>query len=79
MQSIRDVMHLYQPDKSVVAEHSISVGYPIDFSRTSILNRTSGLDHLVKETTEIHLKKNNFNRDSDFVLNQGWSPKPACC
>lgn len=60
---------------SVVAEHSISVGYRIDFTGTSVLNKTSGyLDQLVKEVIEIHLKKNNFNRDSGFISSQGWSP-----
>jgi hypothetical protein len=54
---------LYQPEKSAVAEHSISMGHHINFSSTSMLYRTSGyLDHLVKEAIEIHLKKNNFNR-----------------
>jgi len=58
-----------------VAEHSITVGYRINFIGTSVLNKTSGyLDHLVKEAIEIHLKKNNFNRDNGFVLSQAWSP-----
>lgn len=58
-----------------MAEHSISIGYRIDFIGTSALNKISGyLDQLVKEAIEIHLKKNNFNRDSGFKLSQGWSP-----
>jgi len=59
---------------SVVTEHSISVGYRIDFTGTSVLNKMSGyLDQLVNEAVEIYLKKNNFNRDSGFILSQGWS------
>jgi hypothetical protein len=41
----------------------------------SIFNRTSGyVDCLVKEAIEIHLNKNNFNRDCGFMLSQAWSP-----
>jgi len=59
---------------SVVTEHSISVGYRIDFTGTSVLNKMSGyLDQLVNEAVEIYLKKNNFNRDNGFILSQGWS------
>ena len=55
--------------------HTVSVGYRINFNGTSALNKMSGyLDNLVKEAIEIHLKKNNFNRDSGFILSQAWSP-----
>jgi hypothetical protein len=32
------------------------------------------MDCLVKEAIEIYLNKNNFNRDSGFILSQAWSP-----
>jgi len=36
---------------------------------------TSGYtDCLVREATEIHLHKNNFNRDCGFMMCQAWSP-----
>lgn len=66
---------LHQPEKSAVAEHSTSTDHCINFSGTSILDRTSGyVDCLVKEANEIHLNKNNFNRDGGFILSQAWSP-----
>ena len=65
---------LYQPE-SAATEHSINTHHCINFSCTSTFNRTSGyVDSLVKEATEIHLNKNNFNRDSRFILSQVWSP-----
>ena len=60
-----------------MAEHSISTGHCIDFSGTSILDRTSGyVDRVVKEEIEIlvHLNKKNFNIDGGFILSQSWSP-----
>jgi hypothetical protein len=32
------------------------------------------LDHLVKEAIEVHLNKNNFNRDGALILSQAWFP-----
>jgi hypothetical protein len=58
-----------------VAEHSISKGHCIDFTGTSVLDRTSGyVDRLVKEGIEMHLNKNNFNRDGGFIVSQARSP-----
>jgi hypothetical protein len=52
----------------------INTQHYINFSGTSVFNRTSGyVDCLINEPTEIHLNKNNFNRDSGFILNQAWS------
>jgi hypothetical protein len=54
---------LYQPDRSVVAEHSIN------FKDIKILARMVGyMDHIVKEAIEIWLHPNNFNRDTGFTL-----------
>ena len=39
-----------------------------------ISDRRAGyLDWLVKKATEIHLNKNNFNSEGDFMLSQAWS------
>jgi hypothetical protein len=32
------------------------------------------VDCLVKEAIEIHLNKNNFNRDGGFILSRAWPP-----
>jgi hypothetical protein len=64
---------LHQPE-SAAAEHSTNMHHCINFSGTPIFDRTSGyVDCLVKEATEIHLNKNNFNRDSGFILSQALS------
>ena len=55
--------------------YNINMDHHINFSATTILNRTSGyLDCLVKKAIEIHLNKNNFNIDGSFMLSQAWSP-----
>jgi hypothetical protein len=47
-------VHLKQPDKSAVAEHNFNTGHHIDFSSTSVLDKTTGyVDRLVKEAIEI--------------------------
>jgi hypothetical protein len=67
-------IHLHQPEKSAVAEDSTGMGHCINFRGTSILDRTSGyVDHFIKEATEIHLAKSNFNRDTGFILSQACS------
>jgi len=66
---------LHQSKKSRVAENSSSTGHCINFRATSILDITSEYtDCLVKEATEIHLNKNNVNRDCGFIMSQAWSP-----
>lgn len=55
---------LHQPQKSRVAENSSSTSHCIDFRDTWILDITwEYTDRLVQETIEIHLNKNNVNRD----------------
>jgi hypothetical protein len=45
---------LDEPEKAVVIEHSVKRGHCINFSGTSILDRTSGYkDCLVKQGIEI--------------------------
>jgi hypothetical protein len=68
-------IHLDQPEKSAVAEHSINTGHQIDFNNTSVLDRASGyMDCLVKEAIQIRLNHKNFNRDNGFTLSQAWNP-----
>jgi hypothetical protein len=62
---------LKQPDKSAVVEHNFNTGHHIDFSSTSVLDKTTGyMDCLVKEATEIHLNTGKFNRDGSFMLSR---------
>jgi hypothetical protein len=66
---------LDQPEKSVVAEHSVNTGHQIDFSNITILDGTSGyMDRVVKEAIHIRLNRKNFNRDNGFNLSQVWFP-----
>jgi hypothetical protein len=58
-------VHLCQPDKSAVAEHSIEAGHNIDFN---IMILAGYMDHLVKEAIEICLHPSNFNRDGGFTF-----------
>jgi hypothetical protein len=68
-------IHLGQPDKSAVAEHSIEAGHNIDFNNITILDKVTGyMDHIVKEAIEIPLHPSNFNRDGGFNLSQACQP-----
>ena len=68
-------INLHQSEKSGVAENSFSPGHCINFTGTSILDITSGyIDCLVREATEIHLIKNNVNKDCGFIMCHAWSP-----
>jgi hypothetical protein len=66
---------LKQPDKSAVTEHNFNTGYRIDFSSTSMLDKTTGyMDRLMKEANEIQLNTRSFNRDGGFMLSWAWYP-----
>jgi hypothetical protein len=68
-------IHLEQPDKFAVADHSINTGHCIDFSSTIVLDRTlSYMDRRMKEAIGIHLNNINFNRDSGLMLSGAWHP-----
>jgi hypothetical protein len=67
-------IRLDQPEKSMVAEHSINARLQIDFS-VSVLDRALGyMDCLVKEAIQIRLNQNNINRDNGFTLSRAWNP-----
>jgi hypothetical protein len=62
-------VHLNQPEKSAVAEHSITTSHRINFDGTTKLGMaTKYTDCLVKEAIEIWLHPGNFNRDDGFNL-----------
>jgi hypothetical protein len=68
-------VRLNQPEKSAVAEHSITTSHRINFDGTSKLRTaTKYMDSLVKEAIEIWLHPDNFNRDDSFNLNHTWRP-----
>jgi hypothetical protein len=66
---------LEHPNNSTVAEHSIDLGYRIQFHNTSILaTKTPQTDHTVREATEIELHVENMNREVGFCLSKSWKP-----
>jgi hypothetical protein len=64
---------LAQPDKSAVAEHSISRGHRIQIQNTNILSNNSRyMDRLIKEAIEIELHPNNMTgRMVSFLAGHG--------
>jgi hypothetical protein len=68
-------IRLAHPDKSVVAEHSISWGHRIQLQDTKILSTKSRyMDRLIKEAIEIKLHLNIMNREDSLCLSQSWKP-----
>jgi predicted chitinase len=64
---------LDQPERSAVAEHIIHIGHSMKFSHIQRMVRVNGYtDSMVKEAIEIQLLRNNFNRDSGFMLSEMW-------
>jgi hypothetical protein len=57
-----------------VADNSSSTSQCIDFRGTSILDITGGYVDCLVKAIEIHLNKNNVNRDRGFIMSQAWSP-----
>jgi predicted GIY-YIG superfamily endonuclease len=65
---------LNQPEKSAVAEHSIT-SHHINFDGTTKLGKaTKYMDRVVKEAIEIWLHPDNFKRDDGFNLSHTWRP-----
>jgi hypothetical protein len=68
-------VRLKQPERSAVAEHSLTTYHHIDFDGASKLGTaTRYMDHLVREAIEIRLRPDNFNRYVGFNLSHAWHP-----
>jgi hypothetical protein len=68
-------IRLAPPDKSAVAEHSISRGHRILLQDVKILSTKSRyMDRLFKEAIEIELHANNMNREDGLCLSLWWKP-----
>jgi hypothetical protein len=62
---------VYQPDKSVVVEHSTESGHLMKLLKTEVGVETSGYMYsLVKETTDIKLHLDNMNKEERFKPNK---------
>jgi hypothetical protein len=68
-------VRLNQPERSAVAEHSLTTYNRIDFDGASKLGTaTRYMDCLVREAIKIRLHPDNFNRDDGFNLSYAWRP-----
>jgi hypothetical protein len=68
-------VRLNQPERSAVAEHSLTTYHRINFDSASKLGTaTRYMDHPVREAIKIRLQPDNFNRDDGFNLSYAWDP-----
>jgi predicted GIY-YIG superfamily endonuclease len=66
---------LFYPEKSGLAEHSITEKHRILFSDTKIISKSSNYwDRIIKESLAILQERNNDNRDTVFQLSRTWTP-----
>jgi hypothetical protein len=64
-----------QPDKSAIAEKSISLGHHIQLHNTSILStKPRYMDRIIREVINIELQPNNLNTQNGFCLCKLWKP-----
>jgi hypothetical protein len=69
-------VHLYQPEKSAVAEHSAISSHWMRFQEKKVLAKISGyMDRLInKKAIEIKLHPDDINRKEQFILSKAWNP-----
>ena len=65
---------LGQPEKSAVADHSISLDHTICWEETKVLCRVDKFwERLAREAIEIRMRK-TMNRDTGYALSASWKP-----
>jgi hypothetical protein len=58
-----------------VAEHSINVGYNIQFEDTNVLDKVfGGMEVIIRENTDTELHSGNMKREECFSLSLSFKP-----